>query len=341
MPPSRRTDVQTLVDELASADAIARESAAARLVVAGERAVTAVRALVADESRAPAARIAGLQALWDLHRHQAIEAASHVVAGGDDGLALDAIDLLGQALVDASDVSGGDRALEHLTRFVLDDRIAPIRRRAMLERLRPLPLRLREPVFDALATDGVLAADAAASRSSLTPVSALERWSDEERLPATPDHVVDAIAHDGDRVAITTLARLIPLLRAREKQSSGPERETWRQPVGLLHEALARRGSLLALYDLRETLEDAGQHASAPLLAAAMAIGDTSCLDGIATRWIHAGHDVWLRDQLERIVHAIVTRERLHRRSPAIVRLLKRHPAAAPLVATASRHARS
>lgn len=340
MPPTVRPDIPSLIAALAADDAVTRESAAARLAVAGERAIPAVQALVSDDTAASTARILGLFVVWDVHRHQGIATAADAAAAKDDPLALEAVELLGQALDDSSDVTGGDLALEHLTRLVLDNRLPPARRRAMLGALRRLPRRLREPVFHALSSDAALAGEARTDLTAPPPPGRLERWADEERLPAAPTELSAAIATEGQQAAITTLARLVALTRRYEKDGHGADREAWHHARGLLHETLARRGSLLALYDLRETLEDRQQRVSAPMLAAATQIGDESCLDGVAARWVHAGEDIWLRDQLERIFHAILTRERLHRRSPALSRLLKRHPAAGPLVAMAPRQSR-
>jgi hypothetical protein len=334
---SRHPDIEALVGQLSHADPVVGESAEARLAVVGDRAVPAVRTLLHDSSASSSARVRALRTLAAIDRYQALEAAAMAAVGIDDALALEAIDLLGGAVSDAADPVAGDRALEHLTRLALAPSVAEQRRLVMMEPLSRLPAPLRKPIFEALANDASGAIAARATNQDAVPPGALGRWSDADRLPSEPDALAEAIAHEGDQAPVTALRRLVDLVRAREKTGADVERDGWRGARGLLHETLARRGSLIALYDLRETLEQVDRSVSAHFLTAAMAVADASCLDAIAARWVHAGPDVWLRDQLERIFHAIINRERLRRSSPVLVRLLKRHPAAGPLVATAPR----
>lgn len=338
MPVHRsHSDIGALLVQLSADDPVVRESAAARLVVIGDRAVPPVQTLLRDASASAPARMQALRTLAAINRPDALDAAAASAVDADAALALDAIDLLGDALSDASDPASADRALEHLTRLALDTSVAERRRLVMMELLGRLPTPLRQPIFDALAADGSAAVAARAADQHAVPHGALARWSDDERLPAASDALADAIAAEGTQAPITALRRIVDMVRAREKVAVGAEREGWRSARGLLHETLAQRGSVIALYDLRETLEQVQEPASAHFLTAAMAAADASCLDAIAARWVHAGADVWLRDQLERIFHAIVNRERLRRSSPLMARLLKRHPSAGPLVATAPR----
>lgn len=245
--------------------------------------------------------------------------------------------MLGAALLDSTDADESDRALEHLTRLVLDTSVPERQRLAMLDFLSRLPARLRQPVFDALATDASTTIAARARNQYATPRGRLEHWSDDEHLPSAPDILAEAIEAEAEQTPITTLRRLIDLTRTRERAAHDVEHDAWRSARGLLHDTLARRGSVIALYDLRETLEQTNRPISAHFLSAAMMVADVDCLDAIAVRWVHAGHDIWLRDQLERIFHAVVNRARLRRQSPIMAKLLTRHPSAGPLVATAPR----
>jgi hypothetical protein len=336
-PHSRHPNIGVLAAQLSHADPVVRESAAARLVVIGEGSVPALLTLVRDSSASSSVRIRALRTLATIDRLDALDAAAVTAIDADIALALDGMDLLGEALSDATDPRCADRALEHLTRLALDPAVAERRRLVLMEPLSRLPTALKKPVFDALAKDASPAVAARATGQDAVPHGALERWSDDERLPSAPDALADAITAEGERAPITALRRMVDLTRSREKAGDAAEREAWRSTRGLLHEALAKRGSVIALYDLRETLELVDQSVSAHFLTAAMAVADASCLDAIAARWVHAGGDVWLRDQLERIFHAIINRERLRRSSPILARLLKRHPSAGPLVATAPR----
>jgi hypothetical protein len=337
VPPSHPSDLSALITQLADSDPVVRESAAARLAVIGNRAISAVQSLLRDPDASPSAHIAALRTLDALDRLEAIDAAATAAVGTDVALALDGIELLDDALSDATDPERADRALEHLTRLTLDATLPERRRLMMMEALSRLPVPLKKPIFTALATDTSPAIAARASDQDVGPHGALEHWSTDARLPSTPDVLIAALAAAGELTPITALRHLVDLVREREKISGGAERDGWRVARGLLHEAIATRGSVIALYDLRETLEQDKQPVSAHFLTAAMAIADASCLDAIAARWVHAGDDVWLRDRLERIFHAIIGRARLRRSAPVMVRLLRRHPSAGPLIATAPR----
>jgi hypothetical protein len=335
--PSRQSNIGALVARLSDADAVARESAAARLIVIGERTGPALQALLDDTAAPSVARISALRTLAAALREAPLDSAAAAVVDADISLALDAIELLGEALSDATNIRASDRALEHLTRLALDTAVPERQRLAVMELLSRLPARLRQPVFEVLSADVNTTIAARARNQDSTPRGRLEHWSDDEHLPSTPDVLADAIGMEAERTPITTLRRLVDLIRIRERGSSDMDRDAWRSARGLLHDALARRGSVIALYDLRETLEQVNQPIGAHFLSAAMTGADAACLDAIAVRWVHAGRDVWLRDQLERIFHAVVTRERLRRQSPVLAKLLARHPSTGPLVATAPR----
>jgi hypothetical protein len=335
--PSRRANIGALIARLSDSDAVERESAAARLIVIGERAGPALQALLDDTTAPSAARISALRTLAAALRKPPLASAAAVVVDADISLALDAIELLGEVLSDTADAGASDRALDHLTRLALDTSVPERQRLAVMDRLSRLPARLRQPVFDALSDDDNPTIATRARDQHSAPRGRLEHWSDDEHLPSTPDAMADAIDAEGEQTPITTLRRLIDLIRSRERASSDTERDAWRSTRGLLHDALARRGSVLALYDLRETLEQVNQPVGAHFLSAAMTVADAACLDAIAVRWVHAAQDIWLRDQLERIFHAVVIRERLRRQSPVLAKVLTRHPSAGPLVATAPR----
>ena len=331
-PAPGSSALDALVVQLAAPDPIVRESAAARLTVQGARAVPLLRDLVVASDKPAVARAVALRTLGDIDRPAAVDAAAGAVAGSDVALARAAIDLLGDVALQTDDRSAADSALEQIARLVLEPSLGDPRRLALIEAIDQLPDAVKAPLIDALATDPSPAVVARAGLEAPTvPRGALVRWSDDGHLPLEADTLTQALARDGARVPITVLQRLIDRVRAHER--TAVDAEAWRQARGRLHEALAQRGSRLALYDLRETLEDRSRSVDEAFLAAAHAIGDVTCLEAVAVRWIQAGDDDSLRDRFDRLFHAIVTRERLRRRSPAIVTLLKRHPAAVPLAA--------
>jgi hypothetical protein len=146
------------------------------------------------------------------------------------------------------------------------------------------------------------------------------------------------VQSDADRLPVTSLRRLVELLRTREKTEPAPaDRDAWRTVRGEVHLALAHRGSGVALYDLRETLEQPDTTVGAAFLAAAHAVADISCLEAVAARWSAAAHDRWLRDQFEQIFRVIVERSESNRDATIMTRLLKKQPGAGPLIATVPR----
>jgi hypothetical protein len=82
----------------------------------------------------------------------------------------------------------------------------------------------------------------------------------------------------------------------------------------------------VALYDLRETLEQSNGPLPLGMLAALGAIGDASCLDAIAGAYQRVD-DAWHRERLTEAVRAIVAREGLTRRHAVMKRLTARVPA--------------
>jgi hypothetical protein len=128
-------------------------------------------------------------------------------------------------------------------------------------------------------------------------------------------------------------------VRAHESSiEPGPLRDTWRAARGALHQALALRGSRLAVYDLRETLEDSRQPLPVSFLAALHVVGDDTCLDALAAAYSHAPvADARWRHQLAAAFHAVARRGKITSRHPAMKRIASRWPEAARDLSTPSR----
>ena len=91
------------------------------------------------------------------------------------------------------------------------------------------------------------------------------------------------------------------------------------------HVALAHRGSRLAVYDLRESLESADAPLPVEFLAALTLVGDRSCLEPIAAAYAHArGGHAWWRQHLADAFRAIAARERITRRNAVMKKIEKR-----------------
>jgi hypothetical protein len=142
-------------------------------------------------------------------------------------------------------------------------------------------------------------------------------------LPDDPDVLRHAIVSEGGSAPLPSLLRVIEAVREREGQEPPSRRVAWMAARAAAHLALANRGSRLALYDLRESLESAEARLPVEFLAALSAVGDASCVEAVAAA--HArSRDGWWRAHLALAFRAIVTREGLTRRHGVIRKIVKR-----------------
>jgi hypothetical protein len=107
--------------------------------------------------------------------------------------------------------------------------------------------------------------------------------------------------------------------REREAGEAPAVRAEWMAARAAAHVALASRGSRLALYDIRETLETAAGPLPVEFLSALTAVGDASCLEPIAAAFDRAAasggtRDDWWHRHLASAFRVIVARERVTRR---------------------------
>jgi hypothetical protein len=130
------------------------------------------------------------------------------------------------------------------------------------------------------------------------------------------------IADAGGEVPVPLLVQVIDRVRAREGAETAAARPAWTLARAAAHLAVARRNSRSALYDLRETLESATAPLPVEMLQALRLVGDAGSLEAIAAAHARAA-DRWSRQQLSAAFYAIVERERLTARSPALRRLGK------------------
>ena len=138
--------------------------------------------------------------------------------------------------------------------------------------------------------------------------------------------------------ALSALQKLIDAIRAREGSVRAQAKRTeWQGVRGALHQALALRGSRVAVYDLRETIEGARGPVPVSFLAALHVVGDASCLEPLAAAYSRAGTgDARWRHQLGEAFHAIGRREKVTRRHAVMKRIAARWPDAARELRTAT-----
>jgi hypothetical protein len=155
-------------------------------------------------------------------------------------------------------------------------------------------------------------------------------WQDaiDGRLPEAPGALRDAFGSRAGSAPLNTLRALVDAVRSREREDAAHAVE-WLALRGALHQALALRGSRVALYDLRETIEACPPALPPSFLAAFHAIGDASCLEPIAAAWGAAGTDPdgerW-RHQLASAFRAIVAREKISKRHASMKRVATKWP---------------
>lgn len=301
-------EIRSLIDALRDGPPTRRDAAIARLNVLGSRAVARlIAACDATTDRWQQLAILGiLQGSADERAFPIAERA--LPAGGDLGIA--AVGLL-HALVTGGNAATHARALDMLLIASNDGRLERRTRAAALDALARAPHDIREAVRDRIAEVG--------SEADAT-------WDDavEGRLPEDPAALMEAVDGCAGRAPLPCVLRVIDAVRARETTGDPRQRE-WQAVRGALHEVAAARGSRVAVYDLRETLDAA--RASLPLsfLSAAERLGDPSCLDALAAAYSRAEDADWRRE-LAHAFHALARRLRLTKRHAAMRRALARAP---------------
>lgn len=293
-----------------------REAAIARLIIAGRRAVArlveACRATTDRELQVAILRI--LEATGDERALAAAETA--IAAHGDVAVAGIAVlrELMGRR-EGGADVTALDMLLAIARDPSADRRV----RAAAVSALDHAPADVRQAIGGLAASDSPLPAP-----ESLDDAL----WEDalNGRLPDDPARLREAIPVHAPAAALADLHRLIEALGAREQgEPRRASAQQWLAVRGALHQALALRGSRIALYDLRETFDRAAAQLPSAFLGAIQTIGDDSCLEPLAAAFVRAKEARW-QHQLAQAFHEIVKRERITKRHSALRRALAKAP---------------
>ncbi len=335
---SSAQEVAGLLRDLQAGDEVARQAAAARLSVIGTRAVEGLLRVL-ESGPSPAVRIAALGALEATGDPRAIEPAIAALTGDDASLAMPAAAVLRAAL----DSPRGDAVLDRLAAVALDSTRPDHTRLAALSALQALPERVTAPVWRKLKDDPSAAIRGAVGPTGpdaeIAPPAALQAAS-EGTLPDDPETLRRWITAGAAEVSLPVLHRLVESVRKREAAATDPaQRIAWMTARAAAHLALADRGSRVALYDLRETIES-GAPAPVEMLRALEAIGDRSCLEAIAAAFARlSAHDApgsrppsesaWWRQHLATAFRAIAAREKLTERQAVVRQIRSRWPDAA------------
>jgi hypothetical protein len=292
-------DIDRLIADLQSSDSIRRDAAVARLRILGNRALPRLIDLVAAHESA-AVRALALDALEGLDDVRAIDVAFEALRDGNIEVVIAALGVLRRWVAEET----GTRLLDAITAITVDRSRDARVRVAALAALSELPEHLVRPIRD----------------QAPPPESAGPSLDD-------PVQVREWIQAYGAGATLSTLHELITRTREREHaESSSRLRSEWLQARGRAHQALAKRDSLVALYDLRETFEAATGALPQSFLSTAAAIGDASCLEPLARAWAAAGKDLDWNHQLSTTAATIMRREKLTGRSAAVKKLRANFP---------------
>jgi hypothetical protein len=281
-------------------------------------------------SRSRETHLAILRALEAIGHHRSAPIArAAILEGGDVGVAAAAVL---RPLLSSPQGSTAAEALDALMAAALDTRAERRLRLAALDALEDMPEAVRARVAEALGDDPVARLHGDGARAEAV-------WTDatEGRFPDDPRTMRDALSARTAAAPLNTLRKMIDAVRAHEGTLNNSQRDAWRGVRGALHQALALRGSRVALYDLRESLaallHEDGHAPRLPVsfLAALHVLGDEGCLEPIAAAWVKAAADPdantdpW-RAHLASAFRAIVRRQKLTRRHAALKRILSRWP---------------
>jgi len=320
---SAAREIDALITDLSSDRTVVRETALARLTVIGPRAVVHLLNL-ATRADAPApGRVAALRALEAIGDTRAIDAAKQALDDAEKPVAVAAAGLLQRFLTGTR----GTEVTDVVTAKALDRTAPEAVRLAALIALQELGHAALQPLWKALQGDSsrsvrAFAADAQTGRhGEVASDTAREALDDPERLRRE-------LSLNVAPTTLPELQALIDRIRAREESASGTQRDAWTRARGAAHVALAKRGSRLALYDLRESLERTRAPLPVEFMAALSLAGDATCLDSIAAAHAQAAgaDNDWWRSHLVDTFHAIVRREKLTGRHAVMKKIQKRWP---------------
>lgn len=335
--PSTAAEVRSLVATLAGPDDIKREAAIARLAVIGPRAIDRLLAAYTDPASTEATRIAILRIFEAVADPRPLPILRSALTTSPD-LALAAIGALRGLLNNASD-GASTGALDALVATVVSSTADRTLRLAAFDALRDAPEDVMAGLRDALRSDADPAMRATVEAPADEGAAAAVEWNEAVagQIGHDPSILFDAARHRAGSAPLGELRKMIDAARERESESAGTARSAqWRALRGQLHQALAERGSTVALYDLRESLDGTGEALPGTFLAALRAVGDASCLEAMAGAYSRIEDAEW-RAGLRAAMDAIVSREKLTARHAVLKKIAARWPGAYEAINTPSR----
>jgi len=325
---SSAKQIDALIASLSAENSVTRETAVARLTLLGAR---AVERLIDATGSLPlaAAKAAAWRALEAIGDPRALEPALATLVSRDPeaDVAAAAVGVARGHLRG----SHGAAVVDRLATVLFDRTRHETLRLAALRALRDLEPATIAPILATLADDpnaairleAGLRGPGAPQRSEDT-VAVLARAS-EGGLPDDPAMLRHALALSAESLPLPALLELVKRIREREGSEAAKIKEQWRVARAAAHVALAHRGSRLAVYDLRESLESAKGPLPVEFLEALKLVGDATCLEAIAGAYVKT-KDSWWRQHLAEAFKAVIAREKLTRRHAVLKRIEKRWP---------------
>lgn len=316
---SSSKQIESLAADLSSVSAATRDAAVARLTVLGARAVERLVALATSAAGAQA-RASAWRTLEAIGDPRALEPALTTLADTRTDPAV------GAAAVGVARVfllsDRGAAAIDRLTSVALDRKRAEALRVAALRALRDLGASTIAPVLTSLANDPsvLIREELRGTEQDVDLVRAAEAGLQDDAAALRR-----ALGRTDEDFPLPILLRIVERVRERESMEPAERRDEWTMARAAAHVALANRGSRIALYDLRESLERAAAPLPVEFLAALSLVGDASCLEAIAGAHAKA-RNLWWRQHLADVFRTIVAREHLTRRHAAIKKIEKRWP---------------
>ena len=322
---SSARSIDALLADLDSEQATTREAAVARLTVFGARAVDRLVVLV-GVTASPLPRALALRALEAIGDPRALDRILDAIADEDPHVALAATSATKAFLRGPR----GAAVVDRLTTIAMDATRSDALRVEALQVLQQLEPSTIAPLLKSLEHDPSKAIQAATQLNA--PATTAEEYvagAADGPLPESPQELAAAVTRGGHAVTVPILLHLIERVREHEATLPVGHRPAWTLVRGRAHLELARRGSRVALYDLRESLETADAPLPVDFLAALAEAGDASCLEAVAkayerTTAAAAAQGDWWREHLAEAFRAIVVREGITRRHSIIKKLEKR-----------------
>lgn len=335
--PSAAAEVRALIATLSGDDDVKREAAVARLSVLGARGIDRLMAAYTDPASTEGTRIAVLRIFEAVADPRPLPLIRQALTGSSD-LTLAAIGAL-RGLLTTADGDTFTDALDALVAIVADRTADRRLRLAAFDALREAPADVQEQLTAALRADEDAAIRAAVEAPADESAAAGVEWDEviAGRVANDPAPLIEATGTRATTAPLGELQKMIDIARDGESEAPGtPRRIQWQALRGELHQALAHRGSTVAVYDLRESLDAAREALPATFVTALQAVGDASCLEPAAAAYVRIDDSGW-RARLGAAMEAIVSREKLTARHAVLKKIAARWPEAAAAISTTSR----